>query len=569
MQTDLLFFEIAALLIGVALVSLILHRFRQPLILAYMIAGVILGPSIFGITKSEDVFNTFAQVGVAFLLFTVGLNLNWRHIKEIGGIALATGVGQVLFTSAVGYFVGLALGFNEITSLFLSVSFAFSSTIVVVKLLSDKEDLDRLYGRISVGFLIVQDMIALILLLGINAIGAGGDVSHVVGLVMIRGIIVVLVLFALSAWLIPRAVAYAAASNELLLVFALGWCFAVASLLHLVGLGIEIGALVAGITLAGTSFSSEIASRVRPLRDFFLIVFFVMLGTMVDTSSIVNQILPVIAFSLFVIIGNPIIMMLIMRVLRYHHRTGFLSGTTMGQISEFSFIILASGVAYGYLDSSVISLATLVALITIAASAYVIKYNEQIFDLLLPFVRWINPVDSLKGTEEDASKHDVVLIGYHRMGQVIYPSLKKTYKKVLVVDLDPHVSERLHLLGIQSVYGDAGDEMFLDQISLLDSKIIISTIQDVTISLDILAFLMHRKYKGRIIVSAKTPEQAVRCYDYGASFVIVPSVLGGEKFADMLKFNTGKSSVWKQLGVKEKRRFFDLFKIDFSKKTRK
>lgn len=543
-----LFFEIGIVFIIVAGASMLVHRLKLPLILAYILTGVVIGPSLLALTKSSDVFQVMSQIGVAFLLFTVGLGLNWRNVKDVGGVSFATGIGQVIFTTIIGFGFSLLLGFSSITSLYLAIAFTFASTIIVVKFLTDKEDIDSLYGRISIGFLLVQDFIAMIILLVLNAMKSGASLEQVFLGSLIKAILLVPCLWFVSAKLLPPILDYVAKSQELLFVFAIGWCFVIALILLRLGFGIELGALIAGITLSGSFYQREITTRIRPLRDFFLIIFFIVLGTHFSLSSLSYMAMPIAAFTLFILIGNPLIVLFVMRLLGYHPRTGFLAGTTVAQISEFSFIIIGFGIASGQLSNDILALVTAVGLLTIAGSSFLIEHNEQIFDWMHPALRWLEPKHVLESELKKAHKlTQVILFGFHRTGSILLPTIQKLKQSYKVVDFDPQVIHELNQVRVPAVYGDVGDEPFLDEIHTDKAKLIISTIPDVSISTTILAFLRSKKFIGTVLVSARTQEEADRCYALGASYVIVPSVLSGRKMAEMLEKTKLNKTVWQKL----------------------
>lgn len=554
---DILFIEIAAVIITAGLVALFAHFLRQPLIIAYLFTGLIVGPSIFGLTESQEVFKALSEIGIAFLLFLVGLGLNWRHIKEVGGVSLAGGLGQVFFTSVVGALIASLFGFNVVTSIFLGIAFAFSSTIIIVKLLSDKEDINRFYGRISIGSLIVQDLVAMILLLVVGAMRDNtlGSVEAIISVSLLKLVIVIGALYFVAKLLLPPLFRYAARSQELLFLTAVSWCFVLASSLHFLGFGIEIGALLAGISIAGLEFSREIEFRVRPLRDFFLIIFFIFLGTTLSLDALQAALVPGLVFSAFILIGNPIIFLLVLRAMGYHPRTGFLVGVTMAQISEFSFIFLASAAAAGLVSEEILPLTTVVALITIAASTYIIKYNEQIYERIEFLFR---PLEGVGDIHEHRlpKAPEIVMFGYHRIGKTILPTLKKLKQEYLVVDIDPAAIKHMQENNIPHVYGDAGNQELLKELRAEKAKIIISTIPDDAISRDIIAYLRKTKRsKPTIIVTVKTSEQALELYEAGANFVIVPNILGGEYFAELLKRKKVRKSSWTVAAKKQKKAF--------------
>jgi Kef-type K+ transport system membrane component KefB len=543
---EALFFEIGVILIIAAFFSLVVFRFRQPLILGYMITGILAGPSVFALTTSTEVFELMSQIGVAFLLFTVGLGLNWRSFKDVSGISLATGLGQVLFTSTIGLVIGLLLGFNLISSIYLAIAFSFASTIIIVKLLMDKEDIDTLYGRISVGILLVQDFIAMLLLLGLSAVTSGATIEQALVSVILKSLIIIPILWFISARLIPKLLSYVARSQEMLFIFSIAWCFLIAGILVMLGFGMEIGALIAGITLSGTVYHREINARIRPLRDFFLIIFFIVLGTRLGFDHASSLLIPTIVFSVFILIGHPIIVLLIMRGLGYHPRTGFLAGTTVAQISEFSFILIAAGMAAGHIDNSLLALSTAVGLITMAVSSYLIDDNERIYKFLSPLFRPLEPKQTLSAERKKFyPTANVLLFGYHPIGEVLLETVRELKQSYLIVDFDPHVIQQLSELGQPHLYGDVGDELLLEQIEAHDTKMIISTIPDVTVSTTLLMYLKSKKYAGVVVVSVHTPEEAVVCYDLGADYVIVPNYLSGKKFSEILKNNRTRKRAWK------------------------
>ena len=541
-----LFLEIAAVMMTAGVLSLVAYKLRQPLIIAYIATGILVGPGLLGLTKSVDVFETMSSIGIAFLLFIVGLNLNWRNVKDVGRVAMVAGIAQVLVTSLIGTMIALALEVPLYTSIFLGVAFSFSSTIIIVKLLTDKEDIDRLYGRIAVGMLIVQDLIAMIILLILSAVQEGGNLQTVFTISLIKGLVTVFVLWILAKVFIPRLFSYAARSQELLFLIALGWCFAVASALQFFGFGIEIGALLAGATLAGTGFHHEIEAKIRPLRDFFLVIFFIVLGTHLTIGSAADLLIPAAAMSAYVLVGNQMNAQVIMRVMGYHSRSAFLTGTTVGQISEFSFVMLAVGVTAGYVIPEAITLATLVGLITIAGSSYLVAYNERIYEMMARFF-----------PEGKRDHHDIVhagseafLLGFDRMGREILPAIQDIAKEYRIIDFNPTVVEALLVDEQPVAYGDVGSEDVLLLHHVDKAKLIVSTIPDMSINDTLLDFLRHRRSKAAIVVTVKSSDDAKRCYDLGATFVIVPSILSGEKFAEFLETRKQRKPMWSALAKK-------------------
>jgi len=275
---DVIFIQLAIILSVAFIVSYIVKLFNQPIIIGYILAGVIIGPFILKLGASTELIHTFSQLGIAFLLFMVGLHLNPKVIKEIGTSSLLIGLGQMILTFGLGFGVSLLLGFSSVTGIYIGIALAFSSTIITMKLLSDKQHLDSLYGKIAIGVLIIQDLVAIGVLMVISTISGGVALAGLGLQSLLIGLGLIVFLFLSGFYILPRLTKNIAKHQELLFLFSIFWCFLIAALFGYVGFSIEIGALIAGIVLSVSPYSVEISSRVRPLRDFFLIIFFIILG---------------------------------------------------------------------------------------------------------------------------------------------------------------------------------------------------------------------------------------------------------------------------------------------------
>jgi len=540
-----LFFQLGMILIIAAAFSLVVFRLRLPLILGYIFTGIVAGPSVLALVQNLEILDVMSKIGVAFLLFTVGLGLNWRSFKEVGGIALATGVAQVILTSLIGLAVALLFHFSFVESAYLAVAFSFSSTIIIVKMLFDKEALDTLYGRISVGFLLVQDFIAMLILLGLSAVNSGATLEQAFLTTLLKTFILVPILWFVSTRLVPPLLQYVARSQEMLFIFSIAWCFLIAGVLVSFGFGIEIGALIAGVTLSGSVFQQEINARIRPLRDFFLIMFFIVLGTHLGLDQITSSLPTIAVFSLLILIINPLTVILIMRALGYHPRTGFLAGTTVAQISEFSFILLVAGITAGHIRAELLTIATAVGLLTIAVSSYLIHDNEKIYEHLRPLFRWLEPKQVLKDEKRKIFKpFHTLLFGYHPIGAVLLETIQELKQSYLIVDFDPQVIRQLSEVGEPHIYGDVSDESLLEQIHTNKAKLVISTIPDIVVSTTLLSYLSSKKFRGLSVVSVHTMQEAELCYTLGATYVIVPNRLSGKKFAEILQANRVQKHAW-------------------------
>ncbi|MBD3249939.1 sodium:proton exchanger [Candidatus Woesearchaeota archaeon] len=534
-----IFTELSMILLITVVVTGIMKILRQPSIIGYIISGILAGPFVFNIIDSHDTLNAFSHIGIALLLFLVGLNLNPRVIKDVGKISLVTGLGQVIFTTSIGFVIIRSFGFSTLASLYIAVALAFSSTIIIMKLLSDKRDLESLYGRISIGFLIVQDFIAIVILLAISTLNTKVNMASMAFETILKGIGGILVLFLLTIYLLPKLTRMIAKSQEFLLLFSLSWCFIIASAFHYLNFSIEAGALLAGITLSMSPYHFEISSRMRPLRDFFLILFFIVLGSKMIFSNIFANLPGILIFSFFVLVGNPLIVMILMGLLGYTKRNSFLCGLTVAQISEFSLIVINMGVSVGHLSSSILSLVTAVGLITFAGSTYMIMYSHKIYPKLSRFLSIFEKkgkkVDEHKYHEHD--DHDIVIFGYDRIGFDILESLKKIKKKFLIIDYDPEIITKLSKDNYDCMYGDANDSELLEELNLSQAKMVISTIPEMDTNLLIIKKVKEINKKAIIVVVSHHIEEAERLYEEGATYVIMPNFLGGQHFSTLLERN--------------------------------
>lgn len=534
-----IFVELSKILIVTVVIAGFMRLLKQPAIIGYILSGIIAGPFVFNIIDSTTTLTTFSQIGIALLLFFVGLNLNPKVIKDVGKISLITGLGQVIFTTSIGFIISKSLGLSTIASLYVAIALAFSSTIIIMKLLSDKKDLESLYGRISIGFLIVQDFIAIGVLLIISSFNNGANLTSLAIESILKGVGGILVLFALTLYALPPLTKIIAKSQEFLLLFSISWCFAIASIFHYLNFSIEAGALLAGMTLSLSPYHYEISSKLKPLRDFFLILFFIMLGSQMVFSNVYQNIWLILIFSFFVLIGNPIIVMILMGLLGYTKRNSFLAGLTVAQISEFSLIVVAMGVTVGHVTNEILSLVTAVGLITFAGSTYMILYSNKLYPKLSKYLsifeRKGKKVDEHKYHKDD--DHEIILVGYDGIGFDVLESLKKIKKKFLIIDYDPEIITKLSKDGYDCRYGDADDLELLNELNFSKAKMVISTIPIIDTNLLLINKVKEENKKAIIAVVSHQIDDAVRLYDKGATYVLMPHFLGGKHFSTMIEKN--------------------------------
>lgn len=527
-----------------AILGIVFQLFKQPAILAYILTGIIVGPFGQFQFRNTDDLHALAQLGITLLLFMVGLELRFSQLKSVGKVAIFTGLSQIFFTSLVGYVISVALGFPPLASLYIAVALTFSSTIIIVKLLSDKKDLNSLYGKISVGFLLVQDFVAILILIALSGFNqANGSTISLpsLGFVLLKGFLLFAFILYLSRTIFPRITDAIARSPETLFLFSIAWAFVVSSAVSAppLGFSIEIGGFLAGLALANSSENFQIVARVRGLRDFFITIFFVLLGMNLVFTGISDIWQPALIFSAFILIGNPLIVMIIMGLMGYRKSTSFFAGLTVAQISEFSLIVIFLGSKLGHVSNDVVTLVTLVGVITFTLSSYMILYNNKLYNLLRPYLG----VFELKKKKvegewgKEALKDHIVLIGANRTGRSILETLKEHSQKTIVIDFDPDVIKQLKTEQVEHLFGDITDLDIQEIAQLTLAKLIISTIPDFEDNLLLLDSLKHNRSKARVIVVAQDSSEAEELYKRGADYVVLPYLAGGRHIAKILTEN--------------------------------
>ncbi len=530
-------FTTLAVIVGVAAAAgIVANRLRQPLIVAFIAVGILAGPSGLGWVEGGDDLELFARLGIALLLFLVGLKLDVHLVRTTGPVALATGIGQVAFTAGIGYGLALLLGLDATTALYVAVALTFSSTIIIVKLLSDKRELDQLHGRIAVGFLVVQDIMVVLVMIGLTAFGDRGDSSLAgeIGEVATKGAAFLAVLVGATRYVLPTVLSWAARSQELLALFAVAWAMTVAAFSEQLGFSIEVGAFVAGVTVASTPYRDAAGARLVGLRDFLLLFFFLDLGARLEFTDTRTQLFTAAVLSLFVLIGNPLIVMVIMGAMRYPARVSFLAGLTVAQISEFSLILAALGLDLGHIDESAVSLITIVGLVTIGISTYMILNSHELFDHLAPLLRHFERRDHKPDVAQGAERFDAIVYGLGRYGTHVVSALRHAGARVLAVDFDPRTVADHQRAGGEVVFGDAEDIDFLEALPLATTPRVVSTIPSIPATTALLHALQHQEYRGQVAVTALDDRDALHYRTLGADVVLRPFTIAANETCELL-----------------------------------
>lgn len=539
---DSIFFEISAIIIVSTVLALIAKALRQPIILAFMVAGIILGPLGFNVLQSHSLIDVLSTFGISFVLFLIGIELNLKQFKELNRLALVAGFGQVLFTGLIGFTVCLLLGFGRMEAWFIAVALTMSSTIIVVKVLSEKRQLESLYGRITVAILLIQDFIAIIALLVLEGVGASVNAQSVpwaeLIILFVKAALIGGTAFVLAKYVFKGIFRYIGNSQELLFLWSIAWCLLFAALALALNFSVAIGVFFAGLALSTLDYNYEIAARIRSLRDFFIVIFFTYLGSQLVLSIDPTLLLTSVILSLFVLVGNPFIVYVILIASGHTKRTALFTGLAVGQISEFSFIIINLGLAQGHLSKEVVSMVAIIGLVTMVLSTYFITYNDKIYRWLQPILKML----PLRASDEEGidnvpekMKGHIVLFGYHVTINKILKELTHLHKHVVIVDYNPSNIDEIKKQPVYYIYGDMRDQEILERANLDEASMIISIVPYPEPTMSLLQYIKHFKIKADVVVSANQLFNAERFYEAGATFVLHPESISLDYLKTILK----------------------------------
>ncbi|MBP9852699.1 MAG: hypothetical protein QG629_424 [Patescibacteria group bacterium] len=531
-----IFLQLSAVLAVAAGVSIIMRILRQPLVVGYILSGVLVGPTMLNLIHDRQAFDSFSEIGIILLLFIVGLGLNVGVIRAAGKPVLLVFLINALVMTLLGFSASELMSLSVTEAIIVGLGLFFSSTIVIVKSLVDKREQHRLYGQIAIGVILLDDVLATIALLFVATAKTGGTSAAEILLLLGKGLGLATLLIAVGGFIMPHVARFFAKSQEMLFGFALAWAFGIASLFHLAGFSAEVGALLAGVSLASLAYSSEISTRLKPLRDFFLLLFFVTLGEKLNLGNIQAAFLPAVILSAIVLVVKPISTQIGMGILHFTKQTGFKTGLHLSNISEFSVILAVLAHKNALIRSEIIDILTVTALITIAISTYLMKYDDELYAK----IGWMTKIFERKVTKPDAAKkpdNKLVLFGYHKGGHEFVNTFRDMNKRYVVVDYDPEVIETLERQHIRHIYGDATDYELLEEIGIEKAEMVVSILPGFTTNRELLKYYLAQNPAGIFICNASDYDNAASLYEHGAAYVMLPRLIGTEKMSAFIRKN--------------------------------
>lgn len=528
-------FDLGFIIFLSAVLAYVARFLKQPLIIAYVLTGLILGPMGLGFITNTQEIQMLSELGIVFLLFSVGLEIDFRRFKHVGFAAFAGGVVQVALTFILGFAAAMAFGLDCILAVYMGLLLSFSSTMIVAKILSDKDELNTLHGRIMLGILLFQDIIAVVclpLLKNMSLLVSMDFVSSII----LRGLGLFAIAIILNKFFFPRILDYAAQRRDILFLTAVANCFFFIGASYILGFSLAIGGFIAGLSMANFPYNIEIVGEIHALRDFFSIVFFSSLGMQLNFWIIESMFPLFLTLLLLVMIAKPVILSLIYLFMGYGGRTSSYVGVTMGQASEFMFIIAAAMYTVGNITHEIYSLILSIVVISIVVTPYLSGGRDFFYEIFAKMdVRRIRHVIHpksiavLENPPEKVLENHTVLFGAHRMGEKIVQYLKDRGEKFVVVERDPEIVKSMARKGIYIRYGDAGNEDILKKIFLTKAKLVIITLPYADAASFVIKKTKRFNEKAKIIARAHTEFDAERLYKAGADIVIIPEFVSAEK----------------------------------------
>lgn len=540
MITDNVFWQITLIISISVLLGLLARLLRQPLILAFITVGLLVGPAGLKLSGALPQLELLATMGVALLLFLVGLSINPQLIRSVGKVSLLAGLCQLVLTAICAYLISRGLFLPPMPSLFVAIALTNSSTIIIIKILADKKEIDSLHGRITIGITVIQDIIALIILIFISTLGniGGAEIMSSFALLTAKGVMFVVGIYVLTRYLISPLMHVLASSQELLSLFAVAWALLLAAGGDILGFSLEIGAFFAGISLASTPYRESISLRLNDLRDFLLLFFFINLGAQLSPGQLNDLVGPALILSAFVMLGKPIFSMAVMGLLGYRRHTSFMTSVSLTQISEFSLIISAMGVSFNLIDERTLALVILISLITIGFSSHLMvnamSIYRRVFSLLGLFERSGRHLEEHGEADAAEQPADVILVGLGRYGRNIARNLHRRGKKVLAVDFNPETLKNWRAKGRPCLYGDIEDPELFSHLPLNRARWLVNTIYGRELNLNVLQLLQQNRFSGQTVLTAQNYAESVSFREAGADKVLRPHVDAAEHAVEFL-----------------------------------
>ncbi|MBI5388773.1 cation:proton antiporter [Candidatus Woesearchaeota archaeon] len=527
--------QFGILLLVIVAISFLIKYFKQPIIMGYVLAGLLFATFGAYYKVQSETIQTMSELGITFLLFLIGLEFDLKSLKYLGKDIFYSLVLQSLVFFLIPLWVGKLFGFTIMESVYIGILFMFSSTLLVAKWLEDKKETSTLHGKIILGTLIVQDIIAI---LALSILSVLQETSFIAILTApFKGLLLILIAFVLAKYILNHILKFASRYPELLFITSIGVCFFFVVISPYLGYSTTIGAFIGGITLANTIYKNDIAVRLRPIIIFFNMLFFVGLGFQMDLHLNVMHLIFVVIFIALSMLLKPLAIYITLRMRGYDMKTAFLSGLYLSQLSEFGIIIVAAGVFAKNISGVISSIAVISVIVTMILSSYYIKYDKRIYNrcqkLLLYTEKWFKTKEQVQETVDPGC--NILFFGYYDLGQELFAKLRQMGKKIVVIEQDPVSIELLKRENIPYIYNSIHNPEFFEALNLANVELAVSSIIDAEDNKQLIKQIKHANQKAIVIVTAKNMKEALELYNAQADYVINPSYLNEQHVSVLLE----------------------------------
>jgi monovalent cation:H+ antiporter-2, CPA2 family len=524
---DLVLAVLAAFVGGV-----VAQRLGQPVILGYLLAGVAIGPFTPGPSADVHSVQVLAEIGVAFLMFALGAEVSLPELRRLGRVTVLGGTLQILLTMGLGPLLAPLLGLSLIQGVFLGALLALSSTVVALKVLMARGQLQALHGRVALGILIVQDLAVVPMVVVLPALASGGqDVGPMLLLTAAKAAAVLVGAYFVGSRVVPWVFGHVALSRsrELFLLGIVGLALGSATVTQLAGLSLAFGAFLAGLAVSETEYRTQVVADVLPLRDLFASLFFVSVGMLINLAELATQAGPIVLVSTVAIVGKVVIVTALVTLLGMPGRVALPAGLAIGQVGEFSFLLAQIGADAGAIPRGVYDLTLATALVTIVLTPFLLRLSPWLLARLerLPGLgaRFAAPVEG----DADAAglRRHTVICGFGRVGRELADALEKRKFRYLVIEYNPQIVQALRARGVPVVYGDAANPAVLEHAHLEHARLMAVLIPDASVTETAIRHARTAHPHLDLVARAADAEHVRRLQQAGATDVVQPEFEAG------------------------------------------
>jgi len=535
--------DLAIILLAATVAGFLAKQTGQPTIIAYILAGVVVGPVGLGIVEVTELTETLSELGLAFLLFLLGIKMRIDEIRHILAPIVKISLPQMAGVAAVGTGVSLALGFDTIESVIIGLAVMYSSTAVVIKMLTDLDETTTLHGKMDVGILLMQDVVVVIILavLAAGRPDSATEVATTLAVVLTLVAIITVAALAASKYALPPVFRRVADNRQLFFLIALSWAFLFVFVsdnvnLFLAPLGItaylsiEMGAFLAGVAIAQLPYSKELQDRVNPLTDLFVMIFFASVALSLDAGELFFYWEQAVVAAVVLMVGKFVIFFVLLSWQRFDSETTFFGSLYMIQVSEFGVVVAAAAVAGEFIGVEILGFLTLVALLTMGVSVYFFAFGDALFERAGPYLSRFEAEETFTEQKREYTDHAVV-VGYDDLTRNVLGLLEDYYDDLVVVDRRTDHVAQLEAEGYDAVFGDIASSSIRKDVALEKADFVLSSSDSVDVGKKI---LRETSDDATVVLEANDPGDVRDLYDRGADYVIRSVSLSSDRLVDYL-----------------------------------